>query len=505
MSGIKLRDYQIEAINSIPDSGKYLIQLATGLGKTVCFSNIPRKGRLLIVSHREELVNQPKKYFNCSYGIEQSNNYSNGEDVVSASVQSLNRRLNRFNSNDFDIVVIDECHHAASDSYKKIIDHFNPRLLLGFTATPNRSDQQRLDNIFDKIIYERDLEWGIKNNYLCNINCMRVNVGFDLGGIKTRLGDLDSKQLEKEMIQSMIVGAIAEAYYKHAIGKTVIFATSVKHANLISEKINGSVVVTGETKNRDLIINRFNNNDINCLVNCMVFSEGTDIPSIRTIIMARPTKSRVLYVQSVGRGTRLYPGKDALLLIDCVGVTGKHSLCSASTLLGIEIDSVHNKDAIQGNIFDLPNKILEFSDVPESWIKNVEYVKIFEKESGYVLHNVNYFRMPDTSMVCQLLNRKYIIISPINKIGIASIYVSDGRKKLDIKAQECFDTVYKLLLNEFQNEAYIWDSTIAKKWGKVDASDKQKDLIKRRLPNMDVSKLNKMEAGMILNRLLFRK
>ena len=135
VEAIKLRDYQKEVLEIIDNlkPGSYLIQMATGLGKTATFTNIKRKGRVLVLAHREELITQPIKYYNCPVGIEMANNSSNGEQVVIASVQSLTHRLD-----EFDMIIIDEAHHAAAKSYKKIINYFNSRLLLGFTATPNR-------------------------------------------------------------------------------------------------------------------------------------------------------------------------------------------------------------------------------------------------------------------------------------------------------------------------------------------------------------------------------
>ena len=141
-----LRDYQRECIAAIPESGRFLIHMATGLGKTVTFSQIPRRGRMLILSHREELVTQPRKYFDCSFGVEMANRRSDGEEVVSASVQSFVRRFARFRPDAFDIIVTDECHHACSPTYMKIYEHFAPRLHLGFTATPNRAERTTATN-----------------------------------------------------------------------------------------------------------------------------------------------------------------------------------------------------------------------------------------------------------------------------------------------------------------------------------------------------------------------
>lgn len=137
---LKLRDYQKECLEIIDklESGSYLIQMATGCGKTATFTNIKRKGRVLVLAHREELVTQPIKYYDCPVGIEMGNHKSNNEPVVIASVQSLTHRLENFKPTEFDMIITDEAHHAAAKSYRKIYDYFKPRLHLGFTATPNR-------------------------------------------------------------------------------------------------------------------------------------------------------------------------------------------------------------------------------------------------------------------------------------------------------------------------------------------------------------------------------
>ena len=217
---IKLRDYQEECLEIIDnlEPGSYLIQMATGCGKTATFTNIKRKGRVLVLAHREELITQPIKYYDCPVGIEMASQYSNGEEVIIASVMSLTHRLEKFKQDEFDMIIIDEAHHAAAKSYRKILDYFKPRLILGFTATPNRGDKVRLDDVFSKIIFQRDLKWAIQNNYLTDIECIRVNIGYDISNVARRMGDFAPGELEEAMNTDVLNGAIAEAYEKYATG-----------------------------------------------------------------------------------------------------------------------------------------------------------------------------------------------------------------------------------------------------------------------------------------------
>ena len=490
---MELRDYQRECIATIEAQppGAYLCQMATGLGKTVTFANIPRHGRVLLLSHREELVEQPRKYYDCSFGVERAENHSDGEEVVSASVQTLTRRLSRFRPDDFDTIIVDECHHSAAKSYRRILDYFEPRLTLGFTATPNRGDRVRLDDVFSRIIFHRDLRWGIENGYLTDIYCLRVNIGYDLSAVRTRMGDYAPGELAEAMDGT--ADAIAEAYEKYAVGATLIFAVSIHQAEEIAARIAGAVVVTGETKDRAEIIRSFTDGKIPCIVNCMVFTEGTDIPRVETVMIARPTQSEALYAQMVGRGLRLYPGKERLTLIDCVGVTGKASLCTAPSLLGIDMDSVPKRkaDDIQGDLFELPVKIASASDCPESWVRNVEVVQLWAKEQSYQLHDVNWFRMPDGSMVVSLLNREKIVIPCPDALGRVN----------GIPMQEALDAAYRRLMTAYPDQQYLWDLNTVKRWGSQPASEGQLKVIQRRCRGFDTTGLTKGQASQILNRL----
>lgn len=495
---ITLRPYQREAIEALPESGAVLERLATGLGKTVIFSHIPRRGRMLCLSHREELVRQPAKYFDCSVGFEQAEHHSHGEEVILASVQSLSRRLDRFRPDDFDIIITDEAHHAAAKTYRKIYDHFSPRLHVGFTATPNRGDKVRLDDIYSDIVFDRDLVWGIRNGYLSDIYCLRADIGYDLTKVATSLGDYAPGELEEAMNVDACNEAIAEAYREYAVGQTVIFASSVAHAEAIAERIPGAVVVSAKTKNRGEIIADFTARKIPCIVNCMIFTEGTDIPLIETVIIARPTKNDALYTQMVGRGLRLHPGKEKLVLIDCVGVTRSAGLCTAPSLLGIDIESVpsYNREMIRGDLFDLEEKVTHLSDTPESWIRNMEIVDLWAQQQKYDTHDINFFKMPNGDLKLTMPSRKPIVIGAPDELGKTNF------RGKTMPMQEAIDTVFAELIADHADERQIWNRKIVNRWGKDPATEKQLKFIRRLCRNISVPKdLTKSQANMIISRL----
>ena len=505
------RPYQEECINIInsTSSGRYLIVMATGLGKTYIFSRINRKGRMLILSHREELVLQPKKFFSCEFGIELNKTISNGEEVVSASTSSLvaHERYKKFSPNEFDTIVVDEAHHSPAKTYRILLDYFKPRLLLGFTATPNRGDGVRLDDIYTDIIYEKDIKWGIENKYLSKVECIRVSAAFDLTKVHTSMGDYKVSELDKIMINTD--GVVVDAYNKYAHGATLIFTVSVEQAERLQKRIPNSVVVKASTPNREEIVNQLRERVIDCIINCMIFTEGTDIPLCETIIIARPTKSSALYSQMVGRGLRNYPGKDKLRLIDIVGVTVDNRLCTAPSLLGIDMRLLDKKhqDKIEGDLLSLPDKVLRESDCPASWVKSAEYVNLWADENKYNLRNVNWIQYPDGSLRLRIPrsdwnNRPYakeIELTTPDELGFTTI---NGRK---MKMQAAIDFVYNLLNNCYKDCEIIWNTRLAMKtWGSAKATDKQISSIKKSKENLDgvdFDTLTKFQASLILNRI----
>ena len=517
------RPYQRECLDIIDnlDHGAYLVVLATGLGKTVIMSRIKRKGRVLILSHREELVHQPEKYYDCPFGVERAEECSNGEEVVSASVQTLIHRLDRFKPDEFDMVITDEAHHAVAPSYMKIYDYFNPRLHIGFTATPNRGDKVGLKAIYEKIIYKKDIKWGIENNYLVDIDCCSVDIGYDLRKVKRSMGDFESHALEEAVDKQKANEGVAAIYEQMAVGPTIIFASSVSHARNIAEFIPGSVIITASTKNRAELLEKFANGKIRCIINCMVLTEGTDLPMIRTIIVARPTMNSSLYIQMVGRGLRKYEGKECLKLIDCVGNTGNIDICTAPTLFGIDPSLVpkENRHKLKGRLTEMPNLMKRLMDSPEGWLLNKENVNLFSKTNKVKMDDINYIIHYDDSISCVLSKGRYLISSP-DELGKCNVYwIAKGgfRKDLlqrDIKLQDAAMYVRRRLNTIHGNESHLWDNKKMETWSGKPATTNQKKYIMAlmRKPfvqeelgkdgQIDLDGLSRLDASTIIGNLI---
>lgn len=489
---IKLRDYQQETINLIPETGRYIISLATGLGKTVVFSQIPRQGKMLILSHREELVYQPVKYFtNSIVGIERANEKASGdEDVISASVQTLVKRLDKYDKNHFDIIIVDECHHSSAVTYTTILDYFKPRLLLGFTATPKRNDGVKLSHVYDKILIYRDLLWGIQNNWLSDIKALKINVKYDLSKVKIALGDYVESQLSSALIGTS--KAIADAYKTYARGATLIFGASVEHCYEIAKYIDGSVVVTADTKNRAEIVERFTKREIPVLINCMIFTEGTDIPLVETIINARPTKNISLYTQIVGRGVRKHPDKKYLLLLDICGVSS-FGECQAPSLFGLD-PAFLPETKTEKTVDEMTKIIIEESEKPEAIIQSYERLVLWAKKEKYNLMDINFFRTPKGDFIVNLgKGAKYKIPSPS---VIGKVYYKDQERNF----QDEIDRLRNLLEEQHKDKAYIWDMKKVKGWKNQSVSNKQAQLLdKLKIDISELKNLNKFQSSLLIN------
>lgn len=356
MGGMNLRPYQQEAFERVLsewDGGvkKTLLVLPTGTGKTIVFSKIAeecvRRGkRVLIMAHRGELLEQAADKIYKSTGlqcsVEKADQTCLGEwyRIIVGSVQTLmhERRLNKFKQNYFDVIVIDEAHHCVSDSYQRVLQYFNTSYVLGVTATPDRADLKNLGSYFDSLAFEYTMPQAIKSGYLVPIKALTVPLKIDISMVGISAGDFKVGEIGTALDPYLY--QIADEMVKYCMDrKTIVFlpliATSQKFMGILNERGFVAAEVNGSSEDRAEILQDFEDGKYNVLCNSMLLTEGYDCPAVDCIIVLRPTKSRPLYAQMVGRGTRLSPetGKDHLLLIDFLWMTERHELCHPASLI----------------------------------------------------------------------------------------------------------------------------------------------------------------------------
>lgn len=330
-AGAHLRDYQTSAtaeiINGWRHFDRILIVLATGLGKTVIFCEVCRiiaedpDARILIIAHTDELVNQSIEKLERFTGLpaakEKAGQYASAKDpIVCASVQTIrgDRRLAGFGPDHFTHIIIDEAHRSLATSYTKVVDYFGKAKLLGVTATPDRGDQKSLGRLYEQCVFEFSLLQGVNEGWLVRPFVKTIPLKIDLSDIKTRGGDYDAGEVGHRI--DPFVDDLAAAIDEHNEGrKTMIFVPTVETATLMSAALQKRGIaadwVAGDQKrcpDRVERIERFRNNEFRVIVNAMLLTEGYDDTDVSCIVVLRPTKIRALYVQAVGRGTRVSPG-----------------------------------------------------------------------------------------------------------------------------------------------------------------------------------------------------
>lgn len=351
---MELRPYQQEAKEAIFeqwDSGvhKTLLVLPTGCGKTIVFAKVTedcvRKGdRVLILAHRGELLEQAADKIRKSTGlgcaVEKAQQSCQGSwfRIVVGSVQTLMRekRLGQFPADYFNTIIIDEAHHCISDSYQRVLEHFPAAHVLGVTATPDRGDMRNLGQYFESLSYEYTLPKAIKEGYLSPIKALTIPLKIDMSGVSVQAGDFKAGDIGTALDPYLEV--IAKEMEKYCQDKkTVVFLPLVKTGQKFRDILNShgfqTAEVNGDSPDRAEILRDFEDGKYNVLCNSMLLTEGWDCPSVDCIVVLRPTKVRSLYCQMVGRGTRLFPGKDHLLLLDFLWHTERHELCHPASLI----------------------------------------------------------------------------------------------------------------------------------------------------------------------------
>ena len=351
---MELRPYQQEAKEAVFEqwengTRRTLLVLPTGCGKTIVFAKITedcvRHGdRVLILAHRGELLEQAADKIHKATGlgcaVEKAEESCQGSwfRIVVGSVQTLMRekRLGRFPADYFNTIIIDEAHHCISDSYQRVLQHFPEAHVLGVTATPDRGDMRNLGQYFETLAYEYTLPKAIKEGYLCPIKALTIPLKIDMSSVSVQAGDFKAGDISTAL--DPYLERIAQEMEKYCRDKkTVVFLPLVKTSQKFRDILNGhgfqAAEVNGDSQDRSEVLEAFEKGNYNVLCNSMLLTEGWDCPSVDCVVVLRPTKVRSLYCQMVGRGTRLSPGKDHLLLLDFLWHTERHELCHPASLI----------------------------------------------------------------------------------------------------------------------------------------------------------------------------
>jgi superfamily II DNA or RNA helicase len=332
-----LKEHQKEAIENLEkmrQDGETIALLyhATGAGKTVtAVTDAKRVGkRTLFLAHTKELVAQAKDKFeeiwsDVNTGLYVAEHKEKDSYVVCGSVQSVSQNIGQFNPDDFAYIIIDEAHHGSADTYKKILKHFKSEFTLGLTATPERMDGEDILELFKNVAHKLELKKAIEIGELVPIRCIRVKTNVDLSSVRINGVKYNSQDLESKLFVPERNKLIVDTYLQYVRDKkTVVFCASVSHAEeiaaLFREEGIKAEAVSGTTKTarRENVLRDYENGDINVLCACDLLNEGWDSPRTQVLFMARPTMSKTIYMQQLGRGTRKCQGKEYLMVFDFI-------------------------------------------------------------------------------------------------------------------------------------------------------------------------------------------
>ncbi|MDE5563640.1 MAG: DEAD/DEAH box helicase family protein, partial [Oscillospiraceae bacterium] len=300
--------------------------------------------RVMILAHRGELLEQAADKImqacglGCAVEKAEQSCLASWYRITVGSVQTLMRekRLSQFASDHFSHIIIDEAHHALSDSYQRILQYFSGAKVLGVTATPDRGDKKNLGQVFDTLAYEYTLPQAIREGYLTPIQAVTIPLKIDFSGVSVQAGDFKAADIDTALDPYLEqIASEMERCCKDR--KTVVFLplvrTSQKFRDILNRHGFRAAEVNGESPDRAEVLEDFDTGKYNVLCNSMLLTEGWDCPSVDCVVVLRPTKVRALYSQMVGRGTRLCEGKDHLLLLDFLWHTERHELCRPACLI----------------------------------------------------------------------------------------------------------------------------------------------------------------------------
>lgn len=435
---IQLRDYQNEAIITILNARgrgvlRQLVALPTGTGKTVIFATLARdlSMRTLILAHRDELISQAADKLSMVWpgvdvGIVKAQRNEIDRQVTLASVQTLARpgRLEALGT--YELIITDEAHHAAAPTYRRIYSRLGDVFLhVGVTATPQRGDKAALNGVFDEIVYSKDLLEMIKAGYLCDLQGLRLRTDVDLSDVRSTAGDFVESDLANAVNTPERNQAIVETWQEHCQGRqTLAFTVDVAHALDLAEAFQQAGVqalaVSGQMpiEDRRAALEAFRNGDIEVLCNCALLTEGYDHPAVGCIIIARPTQSQACYIQMVGRGTRLYPGKTTCLIVDVADNTQRHTLVQLPSLFGLEYHVRTDGKPTKGIL----EQVRESQEAGQPLSRTVEHVDLFGRS------RFNWLSVGDNWFL-PIPGHGQIRLQPVNDNYWPLLYLSGGQRQ----------------------------------------------------------------------------
>lgn len=342
---IDLRNYQVDALTELQRlraAGNTIALLThpTGSGKTTTAVLDAKRlgGRTLFMAHRDNLVRQARREFKKLWperrcGLFLGNSKDFDAPLISASIQALAQNITLFAPDTFSYVIIDEAHHASADTYRTVLSYFTPRFTLGITATQERADRRDVLEIFRNCAHRLSLEEAIRSGHLAAIRCVRVETNIDLSRVRFNSVNYLRRDLEESIRIPSRDKLIVDTYLQNVPGKrTVAFAVNVDHGEALAELFCSAGVparsVSGRVpvKEREAILQQFRGGELLVLCACDVLNEGWDCPELEVLLMARPTLSKVLYMQQLGRGTRKAPGKEELIVFDFIDNASRYNV-----------------------------------------------------------------------------------------------------------------------------------------------------------------------------------
>lgn len=512
MTNLKLRSYQEECLNAINEAyrngtTRQLVHLPMASGKTIIFSHLiqQKKCRTLVLAHTIELLEQAREKIQMicpglSVGLVSANSKEFENQVVVSSIQSARQieNLKQLQAQNFDLLIYDEAHHAASDSARFVLESVDfwkgtKRLLVGFSATPMRNDGRGLGEVFDGVVFKKSIKWMIEEGFLCPPKGIRIATDLDLLQVVINNEDFSPNSLSKVMDTDVLNELVVSTYQERAFDrKAICFAVSIKHSKNLSERFKAYGItaesISSDTpkSERENVLQSFKEGKIQVLVNCLILTEGYNLEDIGCVILARPTQSAALYQQMAGRGLRRHPNKMDCIILDFGDKN--HSLCSTA-LLTEDAEVVENrqhKDTIITSLAkSLPPKInqklkraiLEFNPLGNDFF--------WQKDgSGYYLKGTG---------------NKILRIIRTDEDRFDAIF-SIGNQSQKIGVNLSFEYAFSAA-EDFarENRSHFVLNDIESPWRKLPISDKQKDLFRSFGFRSGIEELSRGQAALIIS------